>query len=451
MSLPPDFITQMKKILANEYTLFEESLALDPTTCVRINPAKTYISQTEDHLVPWCPSAHYLSERPIFTLDPSFHAGAYYVQESSSMSILHAIKQWRTTDSRPLKILDLCAAPGGKSTLLRELGKEHLIVSNEVIRSRYHILLENITKWGNHNIIVTNHDINDFAGLKGFFDIILIDAPCSGEGLFRKDKKARNEWSLNNVQLCSARQKRILGNSIDLLSSDGLLLYSTCTYNEEENVINADWLVSEFGLESLELEFPDHWGLVNQKNNLTYGYQFYPHKTKGEGFFFSGFRNQNKTSRPIKPPRKTKLELANKKQIEHLSNLITPNSEVSYLLEQDAIVAIDAKWLEASQIIKSQLPKSSVGLSIGAIMKDKLVPHHALAMATEFQTTYPHIDLDKKSALDYLKGRAINHSSTELGWHLIHYKGLSLGWVKVLKNRVNNYYPKHYRIRMEID
>ncbi|MES1226926.1 MAG: RsmB/NOP family class I SAM-dependent RNA methyltransferase, partial [Bacteroidota bacterium] len=200
-------------------------------TSVRVNPNRTfnveYSTLNVQGKVPWSSNGYYLSERPSFTTDPLFHAGAYYVQEASSMFLEEAVKQ--TCDlSKPLKVLDLCAAPGGKSTLLQSIiSNESLLISNEVIKSRVNILSENITKWGAANVVVTNNDPKDFQRLPEYFDLIVIDAPCSGSGLFRKDPEAITEWSSDNVMLCSQRQQRILADILPCLKPGGILIYST--------------------------------------------------------------------------------------------------------------------------------------------------------------------------------------------------------------------------------
>jgi len=323
MGLPTEFVSQMQKLLGADYQAFKESLNQATPTSIRRNRPKTSPADYEGlDSVAWCDSAYYLKERPTFTLYPSFHAGAYYVQEASSMFTLFAVKRWLKNLEMPLKILDLCAAPGGKSTLLRELGDQHLIISNEVIKARYRILKENLTKWGATNIITTNHDVKDFQALTGFFDVVLVDAPCSGEGLFRKDPKSRSEWSLNNVQLCTVRQKRILASAAELVAEDGLLIYSTCTYNSSENIGNVDWLAGEMSLRSLKLDFDQEMPCSEITGVHATGYQFFPHRARGEGFFIAGFRKitLEKTSKRSK--RNMQLDFASKKEQELLKKTI---------------------------------------------------------------------------------------------------------------------------------
>ena len=249
------------------------ALTTTPPISIRLNTKK--ISHIDELRFPvtqpvaWCANAYYLAERPVFTLDPHFQGGGYYVQEASSMFIAHMAKQ--LLPNRALRVLDLCAAPGGKSTLLLDvLPKGSLLVSNEVVRNRYQVLIQNMQRWGEANVIITNHLPEDFAKVRHFFDVILIDAPCSGEGLFRKDKNAIAEWSPENVQHCSQRQRKILASALGSLRPDGLLMYSTCTYNRHENQENVQWLCKEYPLTPTPVNIPINWQIQYDG-----GYQFY--------------------------------------------------------------------------------------------------------------------------------------------------------------------------------
>jgi 16S rRNA C967 or C1407 C5-methylase (RsmB/RsmF family) len=281
--MPQAFQVQMQQLLGDEWDDFAAALQQPAPISIRYNPYKNTASPAALEKVSWSPNAYYLPERPVFTLDPAFHAGAYYVQEASSMFVGEVIRQLFPIQ-KPAKVLDLCAAPGGKTTdLLSCLPAQSLLVCNEVIRSRFQILKQNVIKWGQSNVILSNHDSKDFARLNGFFDVILVDAPCSGEGLFRKDPGASSEWSPNNVQLCTGRQKRILAKAADLLAPGGVLIFSTCTYNRKENEGNASWMMNTFGLEPISLDIPEAWNIVYRD----IGYQFYPHRIKGEGFYIA--------------------------------------------------------------------------------------------------------------------------------------------------------------------
>ena len=213
------------------------------SVAVRKNPFKDGTCP-EGREVPWCRHGRILPERPQFTLDPHFHAGAYYVQDSSSMFVGHAFREllgsMDVPVGRPVRVLDLCAAPGGKTTdiaaSLREaFGDGFLLVSNEVMKARAGVLADNVALWGDPNVVVTSDDPSAFAALPGFFDIIVADVPCSGEGMFRKDEEAQRQWSEDNVALCAARQKRIVADVWPALKQDGLFVYSTCTFNVYEN------------------------------------------------------------------------------------------------------------------------------------------------------------------------------------------------------------------------
>ena len=265
---------------------------------IRINPAKISASPfPESKPIPWSSTGYYLPDRPSFTLDPLLHAGAYYVQEASGMFLEQCLKQ--TIDlSLPLKVLDLCAAPGGKSTLIQSfLSEESLLVSNEVIKSRASILVENISKWGNENVIVTNNDPRDFSRLPEYFDVIVADAPCSGSGLFRRDVNAIDEWSIGAVESCSLRQQRILSDAYVSLKQNGVLIYSTCSYSPEENEQICDWLIRNYDVTPLKIAVNPNWNIVYTESDLrAAGYRFFPDKIRGEGFFIACFRKNDGAS-----------------------------------------------------------------------------------------------------------------------------------------------------------
>lgn len=455
--LPLAFSTRMRSDLGDDFDLLEKVLQGGALTSIRTNPLK---STDLAHLgiqgsVLWNSDGHYLSERPVFTLDPSFHAGAYYVQEASSMSITQAIRQWVEIDDQPLRILDLCAAPGGKTTSLATLGNQHLVVANEVIKQRFGILKENLERWGSMNRVVTNHDVKDFGRLEGYFDIVLVDAPCSGEGLFRKDPKACEEWSPDNVNLCADRQKRILAGAQALVKQGGLMVYCTCTYNDQENMDNVDWLVDQFDLESLSLDLDPEMQIESIDRKGRHGYQFYPHRIQGEGFFLSGLRQKADNKFYLKKEKKapkTYYQPLQRKAVDILDNHIQTNTPVQYFVDpHDHISMIDDVWWSDIQLITELLRKNAPGIQVGSLKREDFVPEHGLAMTTGLDLRYPTIVLDRTQALIYLKREPFEASTSLTGWHLVQFQGLNLGWVKVLPNRINNYLPKHLRIRMSLD
>ncbi|RFS15442.1 methyltransferase RsmF C-terminal domain-like protein [Emticicia sp. C21] len=448
MKLPEVFSLQMQHILGEEYQAFVKSL-LEPTpVTIRLNNRKKTsepIATNGDVL--WHTNAHYLDERPVFTLDPAFHAGAYYVQEASSMFVAEAIKQTVDT-SKSLRVMDLCAAPGGKSTLLASLlNDKSLLVANEVIKSRVGVLKENLEKWGFPNYIVSNHDPEEMIDLEGFFDVVLTDAPCSGEGLFRKDPNAMNEWSENSVQLCCARQKRILQASAMLVAPGGILCYSTCTYNEKENESNAQWLTQVADFEHVQLKIPAGWGIVEKK----YGYQFFPHKVRGEGFYLSIFKKTRGEKQEARG--KIKLNRLPQKKVEVLKEwLQTPDVFDYYEKPDGQIVAIPSILSNEYAVIFRVLHKRSSGLEIGQFKGNDFIPSHDLALSTAIAKDLPAVELVKEDALKFLKRENLGAdlSNQSKGWLLARYQGLNLGFMKVIGDRINNYLPKEWRIRMEI-
>lgn len=443
--LPIAFQNQMQQILQDEYLTFVDALQTVSPTSIRLNPRKK-TNVLHDDAVKWCDDAFYLNTRPIFTLDPLFHAGAYYVQEASSMFIAEAIRQ--TVDlSKSLKVLDLCAAPGGKTTLLASLlNEDSVLVANEVIKSRVGILKENLEKWGYSNYIVSNHDTEDLANLEGFFDVVLIDAPCSGEGLFRKDPKAISEWSEANVQLCSARQKRILQAAAHLVAPSGILLYSTCTYNEQENQNNARWLTQLLDFEQISLNIPAEWQITERGG----GYQFFPHKTKGEGFFLSVFRREKGHNEIFTG--KIRLNRVRKRHMEIIRKWIKePDKHEFFLKADETIVALPEGLQNEYAMILKSIEKRSSGIEIGTFKGEDFIPSHALALSTMISDDIPAIELSKEDALRFLKKENLTIENAPNGWLLARFEGLNLGWMKVIGNRTNNYLPKDWRIRMEIE
>ena len=290
MKIPTAFLQSLQNVKGFDEEAFLSTHSNgEQVTSIRLNPAKSLhlkIQYASFEKVPWSSYGYYLPERPSFTLDPNFHAGAYYVQEASSMFLEEVIKQ--TADfSQALRVLDLCAAPGGKSTLLQSIiSKESILISNEIIKPRVNILAENMAKWGSANVFVTSNEPKDFQKLPGYFDIILVDAPCSGSGLFRKDPAAIDEWSLNNVHMCSIRQQQILADVLPALKPGGTLIYATCSYSVEEDEAIADWLVEKQNLVPAPLQLREEWNIVQtfSMQHKVPGYRFYPDKLKGEGF-----------------------------------------------------------------------------------------------------------------------------------------------------------------------
>ena len=442
----------MQGLLGESWPALEAALQMPPPVSIRFNPSKAvdraYWPEVSAS-VPWHPDGYYLTSRPIFTLDPILHAGAYYVQEASSMFVYEAMRQHRPEG--PLQVLDLCAAPGGKSTLLAAmLGPEDLLLSNEVIRQRTGPLRENLERWGISNLAVTNADAEDFTALEAYFDVILTDAPCSGEGLFRKDPDAVKEWSLPNVELCAGRQKRILTAAVQALKPGGLLLYSTCTYNKLEDEDNTHWLQESFALEALSIAIPPEWGIEGAGQN---GYHFYPHKLAGEGFYLAAFRKaEGPEPKRYIPGQFAKLKALPKAQLAQLPPIFKDASALNfYQTPTEEIIALP-KHLEQDFLFLDKILKNKwFGVLAGAFKGKDFIPAHALAMSMEIHADWPSLELSREDALRFLKKETFDLPvGASTGWTLARYAGLNLGWMKILPNRMNNYFPQERRIRMEL-
>ena len=446
MQLPQQLLDSLHDVPGFDKSAFEAvHNSGEQITSIRLNPFKCKdISQLPPlgggGAVSWSQYGYYLSERPSFTFDPLFHAGCYYVQEASSMFLEQALKQ--TIDlSKDIKVLDLCAAPGGKSTHIQSLiSKNSLLVSNEVIKSRAAVLKDNIIKWGCSNVMVTNNDPKDFSKLKGYFDVIVIDAPCSGSGLFRREPEAMEEWSVNNVQLCSQRQQRILADVWPVLKENGILIYSTCSYSIEEDEQIMNWLLSEFQISNLKLQIPSATGIIESNG----GYRFWPDKVKGEGFFIACFQ-KTEDAETIIPKLKNKTEPVTKKEAEIIGKWIE-SDEFHFIKNKNIVYAWPKLLADDFAFLLQHLFVAYSGIIVGELMRDKLVPDHALAMSPFVHATIKRINVDKEQAINYLKRKDVNIEAADKGWQLAAYQGYPLGWMNVLANRINNYYPKELRI-----
>jgi len=445
-SLPKEFEERMRNELGSGYDAFLESLQKPSPVSVRLNPPKP--SLIEGDTIPWTKHGRYLKERPVFTLDPALHAGAYYVQEASSMLLEQALVQ--STDlTKSLRVLDLCAAPGGKSThILSLINSESLLVSNEVIRSRSSVLSENLKKWGHANVVVTCNDPEAFKRLEGYFDVIVVDAPCSGEGLFRKDPAAMSEWSTDNVQLCSQRQRRILSDVLPALKENGILIYSTCTYNEQENENNLIWLAQAEGFDFLPLSLNQSWGVETIEKENAIGYRCYPHKVKGEGFFISVLQKRTSTKQS-RISSKSRFSYAPKKISERLQDWILLSDQFDFIQQENLLITIPLTLKEDIQFLQGQLHIVTKGTAMAEVKHDKLIPEHAFALSIHLnEEHFQKVNLNFDQALQFLRKEAFMLNDERKGFALVKYEANSLGWVNLLGNRFNNLYPASWRIRM---
>jgi len=418
---------------------------------VRMNPlrnkeANAVFGGLITHQVPWCSTGSYLSKRPQFTLDPHLHAGTYYVQEASSMFIGQAVEQV-LGNRKGLRALDLCAAPGGKSTLLASLPHFKLVVANELIASRVSVLQENITKWGSAHVVVTNNDAADFSGLGPFFDFVLVDAPCSGSGLFRKDPSALNEWSTEAVSFCAQRQRRILSDTAILLDEGGILVYSTCSFSKAENEDNLDYIYS-LGFESVRLELDPQWQVVESfsDKHTASGYRFYPDKISGEGFFCAVFR---KIKPEVFSDKCAAVRLPKSVNIADFTPWVNQYHELFLFEKEGDLFAIDSANAADLFCLRSLLRVKKSGVRMGRLIRGELIPDHELALSVLVSDNLQVLDLDKGNALRYLRRDELQSPVTGKGWFLVAYEDVHLGWIKISQGRLKNNYPMNWRILMK--
>lgn len=440
---PQEFIDSTRAVFEDRADAVLEALAAgEAVTAVRANPAKISASLLHDRFaaagefVPWCGDAFYLEERPVFSLDPLLHAGAYYVQDPSAMFVGAVAKKVISESEVPLKVLDLCAAPGGKSTAIAAaLRPSDLLVSNEVIGSRASVLAENMVKWGPSNAIVTNNDPKDFAQAAATFDLILADVPCSGEGMFRKDAGAVAEWSPENVRLCAARQRRIIADVWPSLKEGGWLIYSTCTFNSSENDGNVEWICRELGAEVVPLK-----GAIVTK----YGLQFAPGITRGEGQYVALLR---KTA-PVKSGRQGK---SSKSAKSIKCDWVQPGM-TCYEVETSAgkmLKAYPSNLESEIRSIESILKVIRSGVAVASIKGRDLIPQADLALSQAFNCqAFPSIELIRDQALQFLRCEALQIPDAPKGFLTVTYEHLPLGFVKNLGTRANNLFPQAWRLRM---
>lgn len=417
-----------------------------PSVSIRLNRRKGCLVPIGAERVAWSSDGWYLPSRPEFTLDPSLHQGRYYVQEASSMIVGEIVRRLTGSAHDPLIYLDACAAPGGKTTaVIDTLPEGSLVVANEYVPKRAAILAENLTKWGYADIVVSRGDTARFRKLAETFDLIGIDAPCSGEGMFRKDAEAVAQWSPSLVDECSARQWEIVTNLWVALKPGGYLIYSTCTFNRQENEEITERIVNELGAESIEVGLPREWGVAPGIDTETHCYRFLPHRLRGEGLFVAVVRKPTgSASTRLKVVRTAKED----KTIESLRKWLK-NGE-RYMLERDgdSIIAVDKNHAATVARLRQHLDIIKVGIELATIKGRDYAPAHSLAMSTEINVgSFPSADVDKDTALSYLRREAVAlPDGTPKGYLLLTYEGYPLGFVKNVGNRANNLYPLNWRI-----
>lgn len=426
--------------MADEWGDFELALTQAPTVSVRLNDKTTLPQFADAEPVPWCDTGRYLAERPNFTRDPLFHAGAYYVQEASSMFLWQVLEKFVDKNA---KILDMCAAPGGKSTLMAHYLDGGVLVANEFVRTRAYVLAENVQKWGSPHVVVTNNAPCDFADFNAVFDAVLVDAPCSGEGMFRKDTTAVTEWSAANVYNCVLRQRDILTSAWQSLKTDGILIYSTCTYNRLENEENVQWLCRHFGAEIVRIPLDKAWQITKTDE----GYHFYPHKTRGEGLFLAVLRKTAAENHAKIRGKGAPKTLASSAFADYLKNadeyalFVFPNRNFAFLKHHADLL----------QACLNRLNVLHFGVPLAEQKGKDLVPQTGLALSKAFNLpTFASAAVDLETALRFLRCEAIALPDAPKGFLAVKYRNVPIGWVKNVGNRCNNLYPAPWRIRMAL-
>ncbi|MEG2156762.1 MAG: rRNA cytosine-C5-methyltransferase [Bacteroidaceae bacterium] len=449
MNLPKKFELYTRTLIGNEeYDLLEKALGEPSSVSIRLNTKKTTSKPKETKLVPWASDAYYLNNRPAFTFDPLFHTGSYYVQEASSMFLEQALK---TCVKSAVVALDLCAAPGGKSTLIRSILPEgSLLVANEPMRQRAQILAENLTKWGHPDVLVTNNFPADFKPLKEMFDLIATDVPCSGEGMFRKDEQAITEWSIENVELCAARQREILAHIWSCLKPGGYLIYSTCTFNVYEDEENVAWIIEELGAELVQIETKPEWGILGDFTSNNHSvYHFLPHHAQGEGFFLALLRKEGEYANTNKEKKRNKGGVQTIGLPKECKQWIEKAAEFAAFATNNGICAIHKSLSETVMRISATLRIITAGIPLAEEKGGCWTPQHGLSMSTCLQASaFQRVEVSRIEAIAYLRKEAIClPPETPRGFILITYKGTPLGFTKNIGNRANNLYPNEWRIR----
>ena len=459
MNLPIEFEKKMKAFLGNEWDDFLYSYDNNRFQALRFNTLKVQSHEeimrilkvlgiSSDKRVSWANEAYYFDEKVRPGKHPYHEMGLYYIQEPSAMSAAALL-----APKPGMRVLDLCAAPGGKSTQLATyLGDSGLLVSNEINTQRSRILSQNIERMGIKNAIVTNEDSFVLAShFPGFFNAIQVDAPCSGEGMFRKLPEAIEQWSMENVAICAARQKEILDNAAVMLKPGGTIVYSTCTFSKEENEDVIEYFLErhpDFTLEEME--------------------RFWPHKVDGEGHFVAKLVRRGCVDTDLKADRKTKKNKNSKNRKNETKPALT--KENMKLLSEflDETISEDmAAWIKNSRLVMFgeqlyRLPDMEVdikglkvqraGLHIGEFKKQRFEPSHSLALALKISEAKNVVKLtwDDPQTTGFFNGQSVMLSDElaaecKKGWALVCVDGYPAGWGKVNGAQVKNHYPKGLR------
>ena len=441
MNLPERFIEQLRGLFPKEWEALTEAItSSEPSVAVRVNEARGVAVPDGARRVPWCEQGFYLEDRPVFTFDPDWHAGRYYVQDASSMFIAHVIRHFI---HEPVRYLDLCAAPGGKTTAaIQALPQRSLLVANEIVPPRARVLADNVIRWGNPRCVVTSNAPAHLGKFDAFFDVIAADVPCSGEGMMRKDDEAVAQWSHALVEQCAQRQREILADVWPALRPGGLFIYSTCTYNRQENEEITEFIVRELGATSLEVPVEADWNIHPAIGSDCHGYRFMPHRVDGEGLFMAVFRKDGDM-----PRQDIRIKEKTSKKVEGIDkNWLSLPDDFTIDQQGDLLIAVPQDIRREVTALRTSLNVLHAGVELATVMGRKTVPHPALAMSTaRAAEAFPVCEVDYATALRYLRGESITVDGPR-GYVLVAHNGAILGFANNLGSRANNLYPKSQRI-----
>lgn len=450
MKLPEDFIKQIESYQSESLSGLLESLEhTDASVSVRCNNLKGMMPPAQAKSVPWCGSGWYLPEREAFTFDPAMHQGLYYVQDASSMILSHIVSQL-TADRAPLRYLDACAAPGGKTTAaIDRLPTGSLVVANEYVPTRAAVLRENVIKWGSPSVVVSRGDTSRISRLKGFFDIIAADVPCSGEGMFRKEPDAVTQWSRALVEECAERQREIIDNLWPALAPGGYFIYSTCTFNRDENEQMVQYICDNYGAESVAIDMNNEWKIASGVNTDHHCYRFMPHVTQGEGLFVAVLRKLADEDVALPKVKKTKSQPQQRDvpSLKEVKSWIADRGLMDFTVDKDTVVAFPRVYAQEYALLASHLDVIHRGVKVATIKGRDFIPSQSLALSTTLAPdAFASVDVDYATAIAYLRREAVTLDDAPRGYVLLRYNGQPLGFVKNLGNRANNLYPQEWRI-----
>lgn len=449
--LPEKFVERvLRELGSDEGGALCQALEGESPVSVRLNAAKGLAAPSR-RPIGWSAGGYWLDVRPSFTLDPDFHAGRYYVQEASSQFVGHVVAACGGAEGA--RVLDLCAAPGGKTTLYSTLaGRGGLVVANEINRSRAAVLADNVRKWGLGNVAVTVNDPSQIARLEGWFDIVAVDAPCSGEGMFRKSEEARAEWSEANVAMCAERQRGILREAWRALRPGGSLLYSTCTFNvtENEGVLREFSAWADGQTEPAErVPVDTAWGIACGTEGDFQTFRFYPHRIEGEGFFAAAVRKRaGAGERPRMPKaQRNPVAWADRRAVQELNRWVTESEAMRFAAVGDTFYGYWLSQAEAVQMLSGVLNVIASGAEMGQLFKGVLKPAHALALFTGLNRAATAVcELSPEEALAYLRRSDVAAERFTEGMNLVTAGDAALGFAKRIGRRCNNLYPNSLRI-----